>query len=138
MTLCTARAALNADQVQVTRYACEVANLPSWSGFFTSVGNAVDGRYAVESKAGPIQTWIEQEAIVGGARLTICSVIHGRSERAVLEVVEEPTGGSVAVLRVDLLGDPPEESVGVQRHRMLAELAALDRATSGRAQSQPR
>ena len=99
-------------------------NLPSWSGFFQEVDAAGnDGRHPALSLAGVISTWTEVSREPGRAEVSICSVIRGRTERAVLSL--QGTGAGTAVrFTVTVLRPDNAEALRGQEIRMGDELDA--------------
>jgi uncharacterized membrane protein len=108
----------------VLDWLADAENLPSWSGFFQEVDAAGnDGRHPAQSLAGVITTWTEVAREPGGAEVAICSVIHGRTERAVLSLKQTPTGTSVR-FAVTVLRPASAEALQAQEIRMGDELDA--------------
>ncbi|MDQ8705989.1 hypothetical protein RCO28_26415 [Streptomyces sp. LHD-70] len=134
MTTCTAQIDIARTPEAVRGYVREVPNLPSWTGFFRSVGESADGRrYPVDTPMGPIETWIETEPVPpgdGAAACTINSLIHGREEQAVLDLRRTDAGTAVHFTVRLPAGAPPERAKG-QRTAMAEELRRLKELLEG-------
>lgn len=108
---------------QVGRYLQQVRNLPAWTRFFREVGDAVDGRYQVQTVLGPIQTWIETQIEPSQQTYWICSIIRGAEERAQLTLT--PAAGTQVQFTVWLPDHAPAEQVARQQSVLLQELELL-------------
>jgi len=109
-------------------------NLPSWSGFFSEVDAAgPDGRSPAMSLAGVISTWTEVVRGPERDEVAICSLIHGRTERAVLSFEQLDSSGTRVEFVVTVLRPESEAALETQRARMTDELAAARRLLEVRA-----
>lgn len=106
------------------RYLEHVPNLPSWTEFFSAVGDRHGEYYRVESAMGPIETRIShhQDGDVGVC--TVHSLIHGRREQAVIRI--RPAGAGVNVaFTIQLPDTAPAELMLVAETTLRRELTAL-------------
>jgi hypothetical protein len=115
----------------VRTYLGHVPNLVHWTTFFRSVGTERDGRYEVDSIAGPIVTWIETETLGDASvRQAICSLIKGRVERATLDLLAG-SGGVDVRFEVHLPREADDEALAEQRAEMRRELDTLKALVEG-------
>ncbi len=106
----------------------DATNLPSWTGFFTGVeADSIGGRHQATSLAGPITTWTEITSGGDRAEVSICSLIHGRTERARLMLERQKVSSTHVAFIVVVLNPESVTAVQVQSSRMAAELAAARR-----------
>lgn len=108
-----------------------VPNLATWTTFFQSVGAQTEGRYAVESIMGPIETWIERTESSNAIRLTICSLIRGVVEHAFLDLGSDAASVRVR-FEVTLPDHLPAVAISEQHVEMGEELAELKRLLEAR------
>ncbi|MCK9874631.1 SRPBCC family protein [Frankia sp. Ag45/Mut15] len=105
-------------------FVAEVPNLPRWTDFFTAVGAQVNGRYRVSSVVGEIETWTETQVGTQAATCVIHSMVAGRAERAVVDIVPAPDGAEVSF--TVLLPDDADEALRATARRTLdVELGRL-------------
>lgn len=106
----------------------DATNLPSWTEFFTGIeADSVGGRHQATSLAGPITTWTEIASGDGRTEVSICSLIHGRTERARLTLERQDGASTHVAFTVVVLNPESVNAVQVQSSRMAAELAAARR-----------
>lgn len=108
-----------------------VPNLATWTTFFESVGAETNGRYAVESIMGSIETWIERTETSNAIRLTICSLIRGAMEHAFLDLTSD-AGGVRVRFEVTFPDHLPAAVVDEQHVEMGVELVELKRLMEAR------
>jgi hypothetical protein len=122
---CTRTIRINRGVETVSTFLGNVENLPSWTGFFRSVGPAdAFGRHKVKTLLGTIDVWVEERHEGDTTIHEICSVISGAEERAVI-MLRPVDGAVVAEFTVRLLAVSSQDDVEAQCSRQEQELESL-------------
>lgn len=138
VTTCTERIVIHCSPESAGSFLRNIHNLPTWTGFFRSIGAPVGDRYEVTTAMGTkIQTRVEPDGTGGYA---ISSIVGEREERAEVAVTPVPVGVEVsftvrmrAALADHVSRDPgsaPSTTADIQRARMREELDRLRSALS--------
>jgi len=138
MTNCTEHIAFECSPERIGAFLADVHNLPSWAGFFRSVGGPVGDRFEVKTAIGTtMRTRIEHNH---DHRYVISSLVGEREERAELVVAAVGDGAEVS-FTMDVLpvladhaaaqsGTGSVDGVAAQRARMRDELHRLRSAVT--------
>ncbi|MCA1587215.1 MAG: SRPBCC family protein [Chloroflexi bacterium] len=138
MTTCTEHIRIDCSPEEIGSFLRDVHNLPTWTGFFRSVGRPVGDRFEVKTAMGTtIRTRIEHG---DDGRYAISSLVGDREERAEL-VVATVAGGVDVSFTVNVLPalanhaagtarDGAGDGTAIQRGRMRDELQRLRSAVS--------
>jgi hypothetical protein len=122
---CTRMIRINCGMETVDTFIGNVENLPSWTGFFHSVGPAdAFGRHEAKTLLGTIDVWIEERHEGDTTIHEICSVISGTEERAMI-MLQPVDGAVVAEFTVRLLTVSSRDEVEAQCSRQEQELESL-------------
>lgn len=106
------------------RYLEQVPNLPSWTEFFSAVGDRNGEYYRVESVMGPIETRISHHQDGDVEVCTVHSLIRDQHEQAVIRIRLADTGVNVA-FTIQLPDTAPAKLTAAAKATLRRELTTL-------------